>query len=63
MALLLASAEGIKVDNQAHVQELSSLIQEAMSVSNANSQSVSTSEALSAEQINSQIHSTVKEAI
>jgi hypothetical protein len=27
MALLLAAAEGVKVDNQAHVQELSSLIQ------------------------------------
>lgn len=31
MALLLAGAEAITVDNQAHVQELSSLIQQAVS--------------------------------
>jgi hypothetical protein len=55
MAMILAAgeAEAIKVDNQAHVQELSSLVQEAMT------QTVSTSEALSAQQINSQIQSTV----
>ena len=43
MALLMTS-EAIKVDNQAHVQELSSLIQQTMS----ETQTVSTSEAISA---------------
>lgn len=59
MALLLAGAEAITVDNQAHVQELSSLIQQA--VSETDSQTVSTSEANSASQINSQIQNTVQE--
>lgn len=68
MALLLAAtehrvAEAIKVDNQAHVQELSSLIQQAMTETDADSQTVSTSEANSATQINSQIQNTVQEAI
>lgn len=56
MALLLG-ADAIKVDNQAHMQELSGLIQQAMT----DSQTVSTSEA--ATQINSQIQTTVQEAI
>ena len=68
MALLLAAteqnvAEAIKVDNQAHISELSSLIQQNMAETDANSQTVSTSEVNSATQINSQIQNTVKEAI
>lgn len=67
VALLLASeqsgASAIKADNQAHVQELSSLIEQAMTETNADSQTVSNSEALSATQINTQIQSTVEEAI
>lgn len=43
MALLLAAteqnvAEAIKVDNQAHISELSSLIQQNMAETDANSQ-------------------------
>lgn len=57
--MLLAAAEAAKVDNQAHVQELSSLIQEAMS----ETETVSNSQAISASQINSQIQNTVNQAI
>ena len=61
MALYLASGEveAVKVDQQAHVEELSSLVQQALTETNT----VSTSEAISAQQINTQIHSTVQEAI
>ena len=57
--MLLAAVEAAKVDNQAHVQELSSLIQEAMS----ETETVSNSQAISASQINSQIQNTVNQAI
>lgn len=59
MALLLSATEAAKVDNQAHVQELSSLIQQAMT----ESETVSTSQAFSASQLNSQIQNTVHAAI
>ena len=59
MAMLLSATEAAKVDNQAHVQELSSLIQQAMT----ETETVSTSEAFSASQLNSQIQNTVHEAI
>lgn len=61
MAMLLSATQAAKVDNQAHVQELSSLIQQAMTESN--SETVSTSYASTASQINSQIQNTVHEAI
>ena len=59
LALLLAGAEAAKVDNQAHIQELSSLVQQALS----ETETVSTSEADATSQINSQIQNTVNEAI
>ena len=61
LAMLLATGEAAKVDNQAHIEELSSMVQQAMTESS--SETVSTSEALSASQINSQIQTTVHEAI
>ena len=59
LALLLSGAEAAKVDNQAHIQELSSLVQQALS----ETETVSTSDAEATSQINSQIQNTVNEAI
>ena len=56
MAMLLSATQATKIDNQAHVQELSSLVEQAMT------ETVSTSSALSASQISSQIQTTVHEA-
>jgi isopentenyl phosphate kinase len=51
------------VDTQEHIQEIASLVQAALVESGENASSSADISALSTSEINSQIHSTIEEAI